>query len=196
MNETSTAASMRLFIAVDPSPECIGVFGKTIERLRTLAPRARWVRAEKLHVTLVFLGQIEETRLPLVKDAVQATAENHGLFVLRFAEGGTFGGSKRARVLWAGIGGDIPELCALQSDLARRLEAAIGYTPEHRAYSPHLTLARAGDPRGDAHLAHCSDKLSGESFGETTIREVVLYRSETSAQGATYTALLRVPLRR
>ena len=195
MSEMSAAASMRLFIAVDPSPQCIELFGRAIERMRPLAPRARWVRAEKLHVTLVFLGQIEETKISLITDALQSVAETRAPFELRFGDGGTFGGAKRPRVLWAGIGGNLPALCALQKDLAERLEKTIGYTPEHRAYAPHLTLARAGDPRGDAKLWDCANELAGQSFGETTIDEVILYRSETSSEGAKYTALQRVPLR-
>lgn len=195
MSETTHTTAMRLFLAVDPSPECIGLLKQTIDRLRPMAPRARWAHADKLHVTLVFLGDIATSNLPLVTDAAQTIAARHDPFALRFAAGGMFGTKKRARVLWAGIEGDLPALSAMQKNLADTLEQSVGYTPEHRVYSPHVTLARGADPRGDEKLAQCVDELALQTFGETMIRELVLYRSETAAQGAKYTALLRAPLR-
>ncbi|MBK9266524.1 MAG: RNA 2',3'-cyclic phosphodiesterase [Polyangiaceae bacterium] len=185
---------MRLFIAVDPSPESISQLGDMVERLRSIAPHAKWVRSEKLHLTVVFLGEIEESLVDPVMDAVKTVAIEHAPFALRIEGGGTFGGKKRARVLWADIRGDVSALCSVQTDLAKRLET-MGQTLEHRDYAPHLTLARAGNPRGDEALVRCANMLAGKSFGETTIRELVLYRSEQSAQGAKYTALLRAPFR-
>lgn len=194
MNQTAPATTVRLFVAIDPSLENSAQLGETIASLRATAPRAKWTREEKLHVTLVFLGDIEETKLPLVMDAMRFVAANHGPFAIHFANGGTFGDKRLARVLWAGIGGHIRALCALQQDLADRL-VRVGYTPEHRAYAPHVTLARSADARGDEQLALCADELDGRFMGETSIREMVLYRSETSEKGAVYTALFRVPLR-
>lgn len=194
MNDERKAETMRLFLAVDPSPDCLTQFAREMDRLRVMAPRARWVRAEKLHVTLVFLGEVEENKILAITDAMRSAAENHAPFVLQFAGGGTFGERKRARVLWAGIGGDLPALNELQKDLATRLEP-LGYKPEHREYAPHLTLARAGVPSGDEKLVTCAEALEKQSFGETTIGEVILYRSEPAARGGGYTPLFRAPLR-
>lgn len=194
MNETAAAKTLRLFLAVDPNPETIAQFDRTISQLRRLVPKARWVHAEKLHVTLVFLGEVENTKVSAIQGIMQSVVPLHAPFALQFAEGGTFGEKKRPRVLWAGIGGELAPLRALQKDLAERLEP-LGSPPEHREYSPHLTLARSADPRGDEHLCDCLDKLRGQTFGETVVREVVLYESVQNARGSMYSALVRAPLR-
>lgn len=187
-------SSLRLFVAVDPSAENIAAFETTMSSLRKKAPRARWVRPEKLHVTLVFLGETKVEKIAPIEDAIRSVAENHAPFTLRFENTGTFGEKNRARVLWAGINGDLQALGALQNELARRLEP-LGYTPEYRSFVPHLTLARSAAPRGDATLCECAKEIANISFGMTTIREVVLYQSETTPTGTVYTPLLRAPLR-
>lgn len=194
MNETAKAKTRRLFLAVDPNPETIAQFDKTIAQLRLPAPKARWGHAEKLHVTLVFLGDVENATVSAIHSVMQSAVPLHAPFALRFAEGGTFGEKKRPRVLWAGVGGDMGALRALQKDLTEQLEP-LGFQPEHREYSPHLTLARSADPRGDERLRDCLDKLQGQTFGETVVREVVLYESVQNASGSVYSALVRVPLR-
>ncbi len=186
--------NLRLFVAVDPRPENIFQLGQAIAELRPWAPKAKWVQPDKLHLTLVFLGDTEESKLSQMHEALQKTANRHRPFELRLSGGGIFGARKGARVLWAGVGGDMRALCALQKDLAEGLEP-LGYQPEHRAYAPHLTLARAGDTRGDEDLAVCAEKLDGRVFGMATIREVVLYQSRISEKGATYTKLFVAELK-
>jgi len=184
----------RLFLAVDPGPDNILQIREAMDNLRALAPRARWVRPEKLHVTLVFLGDVAEANLPLIFEAQRATVMEHSAFTLQFTGGDSFGEKNRPRVLWAGIKGDLGALRALQKTLAEKLEP-IGYAPEHREYAPHLTLARAGDPRGDENFGRCAKEMAGLSFGETTIREIVLYESESTKDGARYVPLNRAELR-
>ena len=185
---------VRLFLAVDPNPEIIAQFEQTIAQLRLVAPHARWVRAEKLHVTLVFLGDVEQAQIATIRDIMHSVVALHDPFQLRFAHGGSFGETKHPRVLWAGIGGDMMALRALQKTLADKLEP-LGFKPEHREYAPHLTLARSADPRGDESLVDCRNKLAERTFGETLIREVVLYESVQGTSGSTYAALVRAPLR-
>lgn len=187
-------SSLRLFIAVDPSPENVAAFDEAIANLRPLAPRARWVRAEKLHVTLVFLGETNEINRAPIEDALFVAAEKHEPFTLRFEKAGTFGSPNRPRVLWAGLDGDLQALVALQNELSVGL-GPLGYAPEYRSFVPHLTLARAADQQGDTKLSICAEKISNLSFGTTTIRDVVLYHSETTNQGTFYHALCRAPLR-
>jgi 2'-5' RNA ligase len=110
---------------------------------------------------------------------------------LRFEGAGCFGGRK-PRVLWVGVGGEVAALCAAQKELATAL-ADIGQGPEDRAYSPHLTLARAGDARGEPGFVEIAKELGGESFGDIVLGEIVVYRSELSPKGAKYTAVARLP---
>jgi 2'-5' RNA ligase len=108
---------------------------------------------------------------------------------------GAFPSGRRARVLWVGVHGDVEPLGAFVIELGRRL-GALGFPPEERPFSPHLTVARARDPRGlpglAAALARCADAPSAR----WPVQEVVLFRSHLSPQGPRYEALSRLHLGR
>jgi len=182
----------RLFIAVDPSEECHARITKALEGARPLAPKARWVRADAAHVTLVFVGETPENRVADVVAKVEETARRHAPLTLRFEGAGCFGG-RRPRVLFIGVSGDVPALGILQKELSEAL-VALGHEPEERVFSPHLTLARAGQGAGDSGLLSAGRTLAGETFGEVVVREVVVYESFLSQAGARYEAVARVPL--
>jgi 2'-5' RNA ligase len=181
--------TMRLFIAFDPGEEILGRIEEARARVRGRAARAKWVRAEGMHVTLVFLGEVPDAGE--VVERARAVASRHAPMTLRFEGAGCFGGRK-ARVLWVGVGGEVEALCAVQKELSTAL-ADLGQGPEDRAYSPHLTLARAGEARGEPGFAEIAKELGGELFGEIVLREIVVYRSELSREGAKYTAVARLP---
>lgn len=184
---------MRLFVAVDPGEAIARELAKALERVRPLAPDAKWVAAQAAHVTLAFLGWVPDERASEIAEALEAAVERHGPLALRFGGAGTFGAKRRPRVLWIGISGALAELGALRLDVETAL-VSFGYEPERRPFSPHLTLARARDPRGDAALAASAAALATEEIGKARIEHVVLYRSDLSRAGATYTALHRAPL--
>ncbi|MRG92073.1 RNA 2',3'-cyclic phosphodiesterase [Polyangium spumosum] len=184
--------SRRLFLAVDPSETCQAKIAEAVSRARTSAPRAKWVRTEGIHVTLVFLGAVAEELVPAVVANAEAVAARHAPLTLRFEGAGCFGGRK-PRVLWAGVEGDVPALGLVQKELSEAL-VEVGYVPEERVFSPHLTLARASGFGGDTGLVLAARSLAGESFGEVDVREIVLYESVLSPAGARYEAVTRLPL--
>jgi 2'-5' RNA ligase len=184
--------ALRLFVAVDPSPEVRARLRDALARVKRLAPSAKWVDPVLLHVTLSFLGHTEPDKVPSISAALAAVAARHAPVDLSFSGAGSFGG-KRPRVLWIGIGGGVGALVRLQQEIAAAL-AELGFPAEERPYSAHLTLARAREARGDPALAACAAALSTESFGDTRVGEVLLYRSDLSPQGPTYTAIATHPL--
>ena len=184
---------MRAFLALDLADDVRGAIAAEARRLRANAPGARWLADAALHLTLVFLGEVPDERTPELTLAVGAAAAQHGPIAFEARGGGTFGG-RRARVLWVGIDGAVAALRGLQRDLAEATLALGVGEREDRAYSPHLTLARARAPGGDPALAACAAALAGSSFGTTRAAEVVLYRSELGPGGARHTAIARLPL--
>jgi RNA 2',3'-cyclic 3'-phosphodiesterase len=185
---------MRLFIAVDLGRVVQARLGKQVARLSPLAPRARWTRPDgSAHVTLVFLGELDDALAPKVGEAVVAVAARHPPLVLQVGGGGAFGSSKRPTVLWTGISGDVEALAAMKADLERGL-APVGFKPETRPFRPHLTLARSRDLRGDAALVSCVRSLEGESLGEARIDQLTLYRSDLGSGGARHTPLVEPKL--
>lgn len=180
--------SVRLFIAVDLGEPIHGELAKQLARLKPLAPRARWVNPDALHVTLVFLGAVADELVPRVGALVSEVAGRHRPVTLQVRGGGSFGSSKRPRVLWTDISGDVGPLGAIKEDLERAL-AEVGHRPEERDFRPHLTLARAKAPAGDHELVSCVQALDGTDFGQTRIDRLILYRSDLSPAGARYTPL-------
>lgn len=185
---------MRLFTAVDVAPPILEAVRGQLEALRPVAPNAKWVDVSKLHLTLNFLGEQDEALLPKLEGVLSEVGAAHPPVTLRAIGGGRFGSAHKPKVLWLGVGGDVERLAQLQADLATRLKS-LRLELEDRVYSPHLTLARARQLRGDPALAACVERLGPSSqLGEWTVSELVLYRSQTSPKGASYTALLRIPL--
>ncbi|HXN40358.1 MAG TPA: RNA 2',3'-cyclic phosphodiesterase [Myxococcaceae bacterium] len=179
---------MRLFIAIDLGQAVRALVEKETERLRALAPNAKWVKAEGIHVTLAFLGHLADARAEEVKAIVSEVARRHPPLQLKVEGIGAFGSSARPRVLWAGLTGDVEPLASIKTDLEKRL-TPFGYQPETRAFKPHLTLARARLPRGDSALARCIPASEIVSFGTAKVSRLILFRSDLSPKGAKYTAL-------
>jgi 2'-5' RNA ligase len=184
---------LRLFIAVDIEQTLRRRIAAELPGLRSIAGGARWVRPELIHVTLVFLGEVDGGTAARVEERARAVAERHPPLVLRARGGGIYGKPRGPRVLWVGFEGDLAPLAEVQQDLAREL-APLGFAPEVRAFSPHLTLARARAPRGDPALSTCSAALAGMDWGESRVSELVVYRSEMGREGPRYTAVARLPL--
>lgn len=121
------------------------VVGELIRGLRNAAvPGLRPVAPEGAHVTLKFLGNVARSRLCPLNEALTAAGGDVTPFSLELRGVGAFPNALAPRVLWVGLGGDTEAL----SGLARRVDAAyatLGFTPERRRFSPHLTIARIGD---------------------------------------------------
>jgi len=159
------------------------------------ASDVKWVATENIHLTLQFLGGVPEERRAAVESAIAEAAAPSAPLQLEIRGAGAFPSGRRARVLWAGVSGDVAALSAFVADLGLRL-GALGYPPEERAFSPHLTLARARDPRGVPGMAAALARCGEGPSSRWPVQEVVLFRSHLSPQGPRYEALARVPLGR
>ncbi len=186
--------SLRLFVAVTPTPEQLARTRERIRELHELAPHAKWVRDEGLHLTLAFLGDTEEARVPDVTAAMDEAASKHPPLTLTLAHGGGFGAPRTPRVLWAGVGGEAERLGLLQADLAAGLRAR-GFSLETRPFHAHLTLARSREPRGERGFVECVRALQGFDAGSGQVGALELYRSTLTPTGAHYELEHASPLR-
>lgn len=184
---------MRLFVAVSPGVDVLRRIEHLLDALRPKAPSAKWVKADSLHVTLTFLGEVPAETASKIGEALSAEATAHAPFELQFKGGGSFGRPSRPRILWASCDGDIAALRGLQQGVSNAL-VPLGYVPEEREFNPHLTLARSREHAGDPALARCVPGLQNEDFGAVTVNEVVLYESRLTPAGPHYEALLRARL--
>ncbi|MCY1040075.1 RNA 2',3'-cyclic phosphodiesterase [Corallococcus sp. bb12-1] len=182
---------MRLFTAVTLGDTLTARAEQGIERLRAHAPEAKWVKPEGVHLTLLFLGDVDPSCLSLFHEALDPVGPRHAPFVLSVGGGGTFGAPHHPSVLWADVRGDIVALKALQADVASAL-APLGFASEHPEYTAHLTLARSKKPHGDAALAACARLLDQESWGEGRVDRLSVFESA----GGHYASRWELPLGR
>ena len=186
----------RTFIAIELTDQAREALRREIARLRAALPSVRFADPAGLHLTLTFLGELDEARLAEAIAATEDVALATSPFALSIAGIGTFGGAKAPRVIWAGVVGDIAVLLAVQSHLARALEAR-GFVLEARPFAPHLTLARLKN-RPDAEASRQLAALvraAPNSAGTTLpVAALSVMKSELRPDGARYTRLREVPL--
>jgi 2'-5' RNA ligase len=179
---------MRLFIALDISADVRAALTNYLERARALAPEARWARVEGLHVTLKFVGHVDDSMVEKIKAALGPIKTTP--FEVKFAGVGFFPNPNAGRVFWAGVdGGD--QLPRLASTVDAALEK-LGFQRETKPYHPHLTLARTSSRP----LRELRPLLADPppQFGTMTAREFFLYQSQPQKGGSKYTKLERFAL--
>lgn len=175
---------MRLFVAVYPPPAALDDVLSQAARLRIGAAAAsginvRLAAREMLHLTLAFLGDVDEDRLPDVPAALERAVEGWRRTArplrLRLGGGGRFG-RDRFTILWVGVRGDVADLRTLHAAVRRELRRArLPY--DHRPYRPHLTLARPGD-RVDRAAVDADRETLHDYLGPSwPVSEIVLVRS-------------------
>lgn len=185
---------MRTFIALELGEALTEQLALAVRRITRLAPQARWIRPDSLHLTLAFLGEVPDALVPHVGDALGRVAESHPPHVLRVQGSGTFGPLECPKVLWVGISGALESLQTMQRALVREL-AVLGLAPDFEVFTPHITLARAKSPRGDEALGRCADALRLAEFGTLEVREVALFTSHSELEGMRYRPLVTHVLR-
>lgn len=185
---------IRSFVAVELSAEIRSALGREIARLEAAGADVKWVEPGSLHLTLKFLGDVDRRAIPDVLRALGPAAAPVRPFDLEVSGVSFFPKPTKPRIVAAGIdpeGAEALEALALRVDEAL---APLGFAREERAFKAHVTLGRARSPKGAGALADALLTSPGEPFGEQEVREVVLFMSELSRQGPTYTALGRARL--
>ena len=152
-----------------------------------------WVAADNLHVTVKFLGGVDETRLAEAAAGLQRGATVPA-FEAEICGLGAFPTTGRPRVLWAGAPGS-PAFTRLAEGIDGAL-AGLGFPPEGRGFTPHVTLGRVREPRRDVALTEALEAAAARPFGAFRVERVSLMRSDLSPRGARYTELTAVLLRR
>jgi 2'-5' RNA ligase len=186
------ARGVRSFVAV-LLPEALRArVDAAAAELRRLGGAVSWVRVENFHLTLRFLGSVDEATLGRVREALEDAAAGTAPFTVTLGGFGGFPTARAPRVVWVGVETGADALAALHA----RVEAALarrGIPPEGRPFHGHLTLGRARDPRGGAALGDALETRR-ESFGEAPVDAVCLMRSDLHPTGAHHSILARVPL--
>ncbi len=184
-------AKVRTFIAVEIGEEVRARISEFQEKLKREPGRVSWSKPENIHLTLKFLGEVEETEIPQIVEAVQRAIAGTASFDVKVESSGGFPSLRRPRVLWVGCRDQGGRLCQLAERIETEL-AKIGYPREKRKFSPHLTIGRPKSP----FVEKISQRMEQTEFvgGTMPVREVVVMKSQLHPKGAIYTPLARVAL--
>lgn len=159
-------------------------------QVRAEVAGARWQSVEQVHLTVLFLGNLEEEPLLAVRKVARDIAL--AAFELNIAGLGCFGQPHAPDYLWAAVQPEAP-VVRLHSALKNQVDS-LGLHTERRAYRPHLTLARF--KRESASVEHLLNEYRQAVFGVFQVNEFVLFETQPSAAGSVYTVLERYPLSR
>ncbi|MHB8898016.1 MAG: RNA 2',3'-cyclic phosphodiesterase [Thermoguttaceae bacterium] len=186
--------SVRTFIAVEVSEAVRAAAAKVIRQLARCDASIRWVEPENMHLTLKFLGEVETIELPDICRAVEAAAAEVQGFTFDVAGVGAFPKPDRPRTIWLGVTAGVEQLEHLQKQIEKGLKR-LGYPPENRRFSPHLTLGRVKQPGPQLdELAELIRSLSERSAGTTEVDEVTVFSSELTREGPIYQPMAHASL--
>ena len=194
---TASGAALRAFIAIHLSHEARLQLSVVICSLESEIPSGvRWADPDGIHLTLKFLGDIDPALVQDVLRAMEQAASGSLPFQLHLNGLGVFPNQRRPRVLWAGLGGDLDALGALQEKLEAAM-AGLDFSRERRAFSPHLTLGRVRDTVSAVARQRVGSVVSRGSLDGADpwqVNAVHLMRSNLTPDGAVYTSLGLVSL--
>jgi RNA 2',3'-cyclic 3'-phosphodiesterase len=184
----------RTFIGIDIGDAIRANTTALVKELAKTGAAVKWVAPESMHVTLLFLGEVDDRELHAVCKAVKGAAECEAPFSLRVSGLGAFPTARRPKILWAGITDGVEPLQRLNAALEERMLDLGCYRKEERGYAPHLTLGRVkADADSFAMAAELPKRLAWEG-GKVAVEEVLVYSSETDRDGPVYTVIGRAPL--
>ena len=183
--------SIRCFIAVELEEAIQRELGRLQQRLRRkLSPNAkvRWVKTDRIHLTLKFLGEVDDAVINQVCSAASEAAAQVEPFDFEIGNCGCYGSPASARVLWVGVTAGQESLDKLHRAVDKQLALA-GFPPERRRFSAHLTLGRIKDSKTGRSVRALIDQLEPVTIGAQGVTELTVFQSELIPEGPVYTAL-------
>jgi len=184
--------SVRAFIAIELPGSVKSALSQLQDNLkRSEHASVKWVDTGSIHLTLKFLGNIATETIPELTKVLSEAARGITPFHLELGEMGVFPNLRAPRVVWVGLRGETATLSVLQENIESAL-IPLGFPPENRAFSPHLTLGRVrekaspGERRSLGQAVASSKVASREPF---PVDSLSLMRSTLTREGAVYSRL-------
>ena len=184
---------IRTFVSVPLPASLIEAVRHYQQPLAAFDSDVRWVSADNLHITLKFLGDVDESRVPGMSFALKAALASETSFSAAMEGSGTFPASGAPRVVWVGLSQGGSRLTRLAHRVDTAL-AGLGFPAESRPFRPHVTIGRVKTPRNIRPVLEAleTDPFEGERF---SVESVLLMKSVLTPAGPQYTVLNSFKLR-
>jgi len=189
---------VRCFIAIE-LPDKVGAGLKDIQAQLKSGGQAsvKWVDPYSIHLTLKFLGSVDAAKIAPITAAMEEAAQEIAPFSLKVEDLGAFPNLRRVQVVWVGVGGEVDKLAHLQQRLESNL-AQLGFAPEKRRFTPHLTLARVRDRASLDEREGLGELITGTKFEATRsfpVEAISLMKSQLTREGAIYSRISAAALK-
>jgi RNA 2',3'-cyclic 3'-phosphodiesterase len=183
---------IRSFIAIELPSQIKAELAQLQGNLRTSKSTAvKWVDPESIHLTLKFLGNVDESEVPAITKALSEAVKGVAPFSLQLGDPGAFPNIHAPRVVWVGVVGEIGPLVTLHNNIDSVL-APLGFPAEKRAFSPHLTLGRVREEASSGEKRRLGENVTSlktEAKLPFKVESLSLMRSKLSREGAVYSRL-------
>lgn len=189
---------VRSFIAIELPDEVRQELSQLQAKLKHgKQPSVKWVDPYGIHLTLKFLGNVPVDRIGDITGAMEEAAQGISPFRLQVKDLGVFPNLRRVQVVWVGIIGEVDRLCQLQQRIDSNL-STLGFAPETRRFTPHLTLARVRERASPDERQRFGQLIADTRFEADFVFEVdavSLMRSQLTREGAIYSQINSVALK-
>jgi len=182
--------TFRAFIAVE-----VPVFSKLDEFSRAVKGTGadlKMVNLDNVHITLKFLGDTDEALVPEIEQVIRNAVSGIEPFTMKLKGTGAFPNLNRISVVWAGL-----ENAEALGEIAGKIDTGLvplGFQPERRKFSPHVTVARVKTGRNKDRLADIIGQFQNSEFGEISVDRIILKKSVLTPQGPIYSDIITIPL--
>jgi len=187
---------MRLFVAINIDDAVKVAVAKLQQQFRQRLRNGnglKWVEPAIMHLTLKFLGEVDESRIEEINDAIILACLEKKAFEFELSTVGTFG--RPAKVLWLSSEKQSSELIALADSVEQAMQE-LGFEKESRPFSLHLTLARVKDSGVEKNLRQIANEYQNVELPPVTVDSVCLYKSQLTSDGPVYTLLRKIELKK
>ncbi|QEL18346.1 RNA 2',3'-cyclic phosphodiesterase [Limnoglobus roseus] len=187
-------ARLKLFTGIDVGGVIRGKAATLQQRLSDSGANVNWAAAENFHITLNFLGDVDDRDLHGICRAVADVAKTEPPFRLGISGVGAFPTPRRPKIVWAAITDGLDVLQRIHAAAEPKLTALGVYRREERGYTPHLTLGRVKDETDGNLIAAELPKYAEWNGGDTYVQEILVYSSDLRRDGPVYSVIGRAAL--
>ena len=186
---------MRTFLAFKISEEIRKHLEHLVAELSALDDSITWVKPQNMHVTIKFMGDVEESHISDIIEKVAPIVTRTPAFSLHCLGIGIFPNWKYPKVIWAGLSGEVDAPIALHNEIEAAL-ADMGLKKDEREFRLHLTIGRTKGIRSGSSVAKRVEALEVIDFGSFNVSELTLFKSELGADGPLYTPVKKFELKK
>jgi 2'-5' RNA ligase len=180
---------IRSFLAFELPSEIKEVLTRVYGEVTRSSLDVRWVRTEGIHLTVVFMGDIEESDISPMGEQIGGVCSRYGPFTISLKSMGCFPNNRNPRVLWVGLEGDLERMSRFRDEIQRKL-VPFGIREEKRDFRPHLTLGRFKKPgKKAAETEKLLLNYKGLTSPACSLKELIFFKSDLRSGGAVYTKM-------